>query len=146
MLRKSFIALSILLAGASIAPTLAGAQSFNGTYPTQSFNDTLPTQTTNNNSLFRLTNPLQITSFCQLIQKLLEVLTIFGIPIATLFVVYAGFKLVIARGNPEELKKARLNLFYTFIGIAIFLGAVLLGQVIAATIRSVGDVPGLNSC
>ncbi len=100
------------------------------------------------NSIFALQNPLGKTgSFCQLIKAILNVLILFGIPIATFFVMYAGFRLVMARGNPAALEKAKLNLFYTVVGIAIFLGAWLLGQVIASTIKDLNiNTPGLNNC
>ncbi len=123
--------------------------SFNDTSGIQSQNNTIPTQSSNSNSIFALQNPLGngTDSFCKLIKTLLDVIILFGIPIATFFVVYAGFRLVIARGNPEALKKARLNLFYTVVGIAIFLGAWLLGQIIAGTIKDLNvTTPGLNSC
>jgi hypothetical protein len=55
-----------------------------------------------------------------------------------LFIVYAGFKFVLAMGNPGKLAEARQNLMYTLIGIGIFLGAWLLALVIANTVNSLG--------
>jgi hypothetical protein len=89
-----------------------------------------------------VTNPLGVSSFCGLIQALLTGAIQIGIPIAVLFIVYAGFKFVLARGNSEKLKEARQNFLWTIIGIGIFLGAWLLANVIANTVNSLGSSGG----
>ena len=102
-----------------------------------------------NGGFFTLCNPLgSTTTFCGLIKKLLSALMIVGIPIAILFLVYAGFLFVWARGNPGGLEKAKKNLLYVVIGIGIFLGAWGLGQVVANTINAIqpGTVNSGNSC
>ena len=79
---------------------------------------------------FQLQNPLTVNSICGLIQKLLSIVLSVGMPIAALFLAYAGFKFVLAKGNATALIKARDNLMYVFLGIFIFMAAWLLGQVI----------------
>lgn len=97
-----------------------------------------------------LFNPLDgINSICQLLQKLLGVLLAFGVPIAVLFLVYAGFLFVKARGNPKELIRARTNFKYIILGIMLFLGAWMLGQIVASTVNTLGagsGAPGVGSC
>ena len=84
-------------------------------------------------------NPLGgINSFCGLIKAILGAVIQIGIPIAVLFIVFAGFKFVLARGNAGKLEEARKNLMYTLIGIGIFLGAWLIAVVIANTVNSLG--------
>jgi hypothetical protein len=84
-------------------------------------------------------NPLgNINSFCGLIKALLTAIIAIGIPVAVLFIVFAGFKFVIAMGNPSKLGEARRNLGYTLAGIGIFLGAWLLAMVIANTVNALG--------
>ena len=61
-----------------------------------------------------------------------------GIPVAVLFLVWAGFKFILARGRPTELGVARKNFMYVIIGIAVFLGAWTLAMVISTTIQSLG--------
>jgi hypothetical protein len=91
---------------------------------------------------YEVKNPLGVGSFCGLIKALLRAVIAIGIPIAVLFIVYAGFKFVIAQGKPDKLREARQNLMYTFIGIAIFLGAWLLAMVIANTVNELGKGTG----
>lgn len=93
----------------------------------------------------KLVNPLGVDSFCQLIGVILKAAIAIGIPIAVLFIVWAGFKFILARGSPGELSEARSNFINVIIGIAIFLGASLIAQVIIATLHQLG-VNGINSC
>lgn len=94
---------------------------------------------------YTLQNPLGVDSLCKLIGVLLKAAIVIGIPIAVLFIVYAGFKFIMARGSPAELSEARSNLLNVIIGIAIFLGASLIAQVIISTLHQLG-VSGVNSC
>ena len=60
-----------------------------------------------------------------------------GIPIAVLFLVYAGFLFVTARGSEEQLKKAKGILLWTIVGIAVLLGAKIIAEVLENTITSI---------
>ncbi len=102
--------------------------------------------TTYNGGSQTVQNPLGgINSFCGLIKALLTAVIQIGIPIAVLFIVYAGFKFVLARGNPAKLQEARQGLLYTLLGIGIFLGAWLIAMVIANTVNSLGAGSGQNT-
>ena len=92
-----------------------------------------------------LSDPLGGKSVCGLVTGLLEAAMIIGIPIAILFIVWAGFKFVLAQGNGTKLEEARKNFLNVVIGIAIFVGASLIGSVIINTVRALG-VTGINSC
>jgi len=87
-------------------------------------------------------NPLTTDSLCSLLKKMLDVLLIFGVPIAVLFLTYSGFLFVKARGNPKELLRARKNFTYVILGIMLFLGAWTLGQIVASTINTLGAGSG----
>jgi hypothetical protein len=93
-----------------------------------------------------LQNPLGgIDSICKLVNALLKAVMIIGVPIAVLFIVWAGFMFVLAQGNSEKLTKARSNFLYVIIGVGIFLGASLIASVIINTLTQLG-VNGVNSC
>lgn len=87
---------------------------------------------------FTLNNPLNFRTLSDFITAILNAVIKIGIPIAVLFVVWAGFKFVTAQGNPEELKSARKNLVWTLVGIGIFLGAALIAEIIRQTLRTIG--------
>ena len=90
-------------------------------------------------------NPLAVSSFCDLLKIVLQALRILGLPVAVIFLVLAGFQYITAYGNQGQLTKAHDNLLWTVIGIAIFLGAWTIAQIIKATLVSLG-VSGFGSC
>lgn len=96
-----------------------------------------------------LVNPLTVGSLCSLLKEMLDILLVFGVPIAVLFLTYSGFLFVKARGNPKELGRARQNFVYVILGIMLFLGAWTLGQIVASTINTLGvgsGAPGIGAC
>ena len=69
-------------------------------------------------------NPLGSTSsFTQVVQKFADLVAKIGLPIATVFLIYAGLLFVTARGNDEQLKKAKATFYWTILGTAILVGA-----------------------
>ena len=85
----------------------------------------------------KLENPLGVDSFPALIEAILNAAFVIGLPIAVLFIAFAGFRFVWARGNPTELTKAKTNFLYTIVGIGVFFGAWLLAKVIETTITTI---------
>jgi len=61
-----------------------------------------------------------------------------GVPVAILFIIFAGFKFVTAAGDEKKVTDARKMLTWTVIGIAVLLGASILAGVIKNTITSIG--------
>lgn len=173
LLKKLWIALSIsAFAALALAPAVVAAQGFYGdtsqqynvnsqttnnppqtTYtsnpPSATYTSNPPSATYTSNppsNVGGLTNPLgKVTGICQLLKILLNIAILTGVPIAMLFIVYAGMKLVLARGNPTALAAARQNLMWTFIGIAIFLGVWFFVQLLANTLGALG-VQILGDC
>lgn len=87
----------------------------------------------------KICNPLgSDITLPELIQKILEGVLKIGIPIITLAVIYCGYLFVAARGNSEEINKAKDALLYTIIGAGILLGSWAIAEMISATITSLG--------
>lgn len=85
-----------------------------------------------------LTNPLGATnSLCDLLKKIIEMMMKIGAIIAVVFIIYSGFLFVFARGNEDELKKAKDTFKYTIIGVAVLFGAWTIATVIRATIEQI---------
>ncbi len=90
-------------------------------------------------------NPLAQVSFCQLMKALLNLAIVLAIPVMVGALVYSGFKFALARGNEAAIRTAKGNLLFTLIGIALFLGAWTLAQLVGSTINSLqraGGNPG----
>ena len=62
--------------------------------------------------------------------------------VGVLFIVLAGLKFVTATGNPEKLKKAKQNLLYTVIGVAVILSAEIILNILLSTLKEIGNVSG----
>ena len=81
-----------------------------------------------------LQNPTSFTTIAQFIRGALDAVVAIGLPIISLFMVYAGFMYVKARGNPEQLSKAHQNFLYVIIGTILILGAWVLATLIGGTV------------
>ena len=84
-----------------------------------------------------LQNPIFTSSITELVAKLLSVVVTILLPIAVLFLVWAGFKFVTAGGNQEKVKDARNMFLWTVLGIVLILGAKLLGDILNNTLSSI---------
>ena len=86
-----------------------------------------------------LCNPLNssFSSIPNFIAGALKVMVQVAIPIIALFMVYAGFKFVTARGNSEQITSAKENFMYVIIGAILILGAWVIATLIGGTISQV---------
>lgn len=83
----------------------------------------------------KLTNPIKAANLLELVKAIFDFVWKLGIPVIALFIIYAGFKFVAARGNPGELEKAKKLIYGVLIGAAIVLGAWVLASAIGSTIQ-----------
>jgi hypothetical protein len=95
------------------------------------------TGTVNTTPAARLQNPLAgtIDSLPDLVKELLNIVLIIGTPIVALAIIFAGFMLVAAQGNPEKLQKARSALLWAIVGGAVLLGSYILAQAIGGSVN-----------
>ncbi len=82
-----------------------------------------------------------ITSIEDFLLAIIRIFILIGTPIAVLFMIYAGFLFVTARGNETQITSAKKTFFYTVIGIAILFGAEILARLVLETIKNIGVVP-----
>lgn len=81
-------------------------------------------------------NPITSRTFMDLVSKISEIVLMIGIPVAVMFIIYAGFLFVTARGSEEKVTKARQTFTWAIIGTAILLGAKIIAMAVEATIKS----------
>ena len=81
-----------------------------------------------------LANPLKAKSIDAFILSIIEVIMVFLIPIIVLYIMYAGFLFVTARGNATQIADAKRALLYAIIGGVIVVGAKLIIDVIQGTV------------
>ena len=86
---------------------------------------------------YGLDNPLNVGSLDAFLLAIVDGVVQVGFYLVVIFIVFSGFLFVKARGNPQELEKAKQAFLYTVIGAAILLGASLLANVIDGTINQI---------
>jgi hypothetical protein len=84
-----------------------------------------------------LGNPANVSNIQTFIANFLKAVVEISLPILTLYIVYAGFKFVFARGNEHRLEEAKRNFLYVILGAILILGAWVLATLIAATATQV---------
>jgi len=84
-----------------------------------------------------LKNPTSFSTIQDFIAAFLKGIVEISLPILTLFIVYAGFLFVSARGNQSKLETAKENFVYVIIGAILILGAWILATLIGATVTQV---------
>ncbi len=84
-----------------------------------------------------LQNPTKFSTVAEFMNAIFGVLIQLGAVAVTLAIVYSGFLFVAARGNPEELKKAKTTLFWTILGSLVLLGAQVISDIIENSLKTV---------
>ena len=69
--------------------------------------------------------------------SIMGIVAMVGGIVVVFFIIYSGFKFVMARGNPGELEKAKEMFFATVIGGAILLGAGIIANVVVNTVNTI---------
>ncbi len=80
-------------------------------------------------------NPIGANNLYDFINMFINAIIQIGFIFVVLAVIYSGFLFVKARGNPEELAKAKKAFLWTVIGGVILLGAQALSGVICSTVQ-----------
>lgn len=68
-----------------------------------------------------LPNPLGVTSFADLIDRIVNYLIILSAPIVAGMIIWGAFQILNAVGNPEKAIEGRRTITYAVIGYAIIL-------------------------
>lgn len=82
----------------------------------------------------QIVNPINDVDIFSLIDRIVGMVLKVGIPIIALFLLWAGFQYVAARGNQSKITEAHRNLGHVLLGTAIFLGAYTITKAIIATV------------
>lgn len=134
----SFIVVSLISPMVTVAQNdgvTVGADGGAGNNPT--------TSTTTTTTVYEgasLQNPLaggDINDIPTLVEKLLGIVLVVGVPLIALAIIYAGFKFVTAQGNSTKLEEAKKTFVWIIVGAAILLSAYAIAQGIKATITDI---------
>ncbi len=88
-----------------------------------------------------LENPLKnVSSIGDLVKSGLQVFSYIAVLFAVLMLIVVGFQYIMARGNPDAMKKASQWLLYIVIGLAIVIGARIAVDIVINTLGATGVV------
>ena len=82
----------------------------------------------------KLESPIIYKSVSDFIAGVLKAVVYLAMPVIALFIMYAGFKYIMARGNPGAIDEAHKNFMYVVIGALLILGAWVLATLIGGTV------------
>ncbi len=85
---------------------------------------------------YKLNNPIKVDSIQELLGLILQLVIIIATPIVVLFIIFAGFKYVTARGNASQIEEATKALTYAIIGGVLIIGAVAISKIIEDLVNS----------
>lgn len=85
-----------------------------------------------------LQNPLNVGTIGDLLAAILNIVMVLAVPVIILFIVYAGFLYVTARGNSEQVQQATRAFTYAIIGGLIVLSAMVLIEIIQNFVGAFG--------
>lgn len=85
-----------------------------------------------------ISNPIQAKTFGELVQAIAKAITAIGIPLVAIFLVWSGFLFVTARGNEQQLVRAKTTFFWALVGGAVVIGAWAIATAIVNFARSLG--------
>ena len=83
-------------------------------------------------------NPIDADSVYELVTTILDFMVKIGAILAIFLLIYSGYLFVSARGNEEQIKKAKNAFFWTVVGGLIVIGAKTLSEVICNTAEEFG--------
>lgn len=84
----------------------------------------------------KLTNPLNSKTLAEFIEAIAGIVMQIGGVVAVIFIIWSGFLFVTARGNEEQVKKAKTTFFWTIIGAVILLGAYAIAIAVTSFVSS----------
>ncbi len=80
-------------------------------------------------------NPIQATSLNGLLRDLMRIVIELGAIAVVLFIMYAGYLFVTARGDTKQIESAKGTLTWTIIGGMVLLGAQVIADAIQGTVN-----------
>ncbi len=86
-------------------------------------------------------NPLKTDDLLEFINEIIKWIVAFAVPIATAMIIWAGLRMVTARGNLKTFEDAKKILQYTLIGLAV----IFIGGGFVRLVESILDLGGSPS-
>lgn len=113
-----------------------------GTPPADTVNNppdkTSQTKNSTNNKSPTIQNPLRVDSIEEVILLVVDLAIYVGVAFAVLVLIFIGFKFVLAQGNPDKLKEAKMWFLWTVVGLAILISSKVIVEIVKNTLIEAG--------
>lgn len=96
--------------------------------------------TTSQNPSTKLQNPLRVDSISEVIILAVDIMIYVGVSFAILAIIFVGFKFIMAQGNSEKLKDAKMWFMWIIIGLAILISSKVIVEIVKNTLVKSGVV------
>ena len=85
---------------------------------------------------YTVQNPLKSNDVKKILVDIMNLVALVGSVVVVFFIIYSGFKFVVAKGNEKEVTDAKNMFFATIVGGAILLGADVIANVVIKTVET----------
>ena len=83
-----------------------------------------------------LSNPLRACTITEFLVNILDILLTLALPVIVFFIIYGGFKLVTAQGEPGKITDGRKAITWAVIGGVVVLASKLILEIIQNTVNA----------
>ena len=133
------IAIVVVVMGGLISFVNADAPRANSTgVPTA--NSTGNNVNAQDQTITKLTNPLNVDSVQDVIFLAVNIAMYVGVAFAILALIYVGFLFIMAQGNEDKLKEAKMWFMYIIVGLAILISSKVIVEIVKNTLSDAGVV------
>ena len=94
----------------------------------------------------KLCNPVKSATINAFLMDAVGVVVQYGLILIVFFLVLAGFKFVVAQGNPEKISEARKMLVWVIVGAFVLLGVYVIRASVCGTIDKISADPAKKAC
>ncbi len=101
---------------------------------------TPPSNSSSNQSFTKLQNPLNANSVQEVLLLAADIAIYIGVSFAILAIIFVGFKFVLAQGNSDKLKEAKMWFLWIIVGLAILISSKVIVEIVKNTLIQSGVV------
>jgi len=94
----------------------------------------------------KLCNPVKSASINEFLMDAVGEVVKYGLILIVFFLVLAGFKFVVAQGNPEKISEARKMLVWVIVGAFVLLGVYVIKAAVCGTIDKISADTDKKAC
>lgn len=94
----------------------------------------------------KICNPTRFGTIDALLLAVVTEVVKYGLLLIVFFLVLAGFKFVVAQGNPEKINDAKKMLVWVIVGAFVLLGVFVIREAVCGTIDAISADPNKKAC